>query len=73
MTAALVFEACHDADLKIGQHGAWLRQYESGCTHYTGKKNVNVDAVILESHKNWVDNSPLRSLEVSAQFLNARI
>lgn len=31
-------------------------------------KNVNVDAVILESHKNWVDNSPLRSLEVSAQF-----
>lgn len=36
-------------------------------------KNVNVDAVILESHKNWVDNSPLRSLEVSAQFLNARI
>ena len=36
-------------------------------------KNVNVDAVILESHKHWVDNSPLRSLEVSAQFLNARI
>ena len=36
-------------------------------------KNVNVDAVILESHKNWVDNSPLRSLEISAQFLNARI
>lgn len=39
----------------------------------TQAKNVNVDAVILESHKNWVDNSPLRSLEISAQFLNARI
>ena len=33
-----LFEACHDADLKIGQHGAWLRQYESGCTHCTGKE-----------------------------------
>ena len=27
-----------DADLKIGQHGAWLRQYESGCIHCTGKE-----------------------------------
>ena len=39
----------------------------------TQAQKVKVDAVILESHKNWVDNSPLRSLEVSAQFLNARI
>lgn len=34
---------------------------------------VNVDAVILESHKNWVDKSPIKSLEVSAQFLNKYI
>lgn len=32
--------------------------------------SVGVAAVILESHKNWVDGSPIRSLERSAQFLN---
>lgn len=32
--------------------------------------SVNVDAIILESHKNWVDKSPLKSLQVSAEFLN---
>ena len=31
---------------------------------------VNVDAVILESHRNWIDDSPLKSAQVSAQFLN---
>lgn len=30
---------------------------------------AGVDAVILESHKNWVDNSPLKSMELSAEFL----
>ena len=34
---------------------------------------VNVDAVILESHRNWIDKSPVRSLQVSVQYLNARI
>ena len=33
-------------------------------------KQVGVDAVILESHKNWVDKSPVKSLEVSAKWLN---
>lgn len=28
-----------------------------------------IDAVILESHKNWIDKSPIRSLEVSSEFL----
>lgn len=32
-------------------------------------KAAGVDAVILESHKNWVDKSPIRSLERSAEFL----
>lgn len=31
---------------------------------------VDVSAVILESHKNWVENSPMKSLELSAKFLN---
>ena len=33
-------------------------------------KQVGVDAVILESHKNWVDKSPVKSLNVSAKWLN---
>ena len=32
--------------------------------------SVSVDAVILESHKNWVDKSPIKSLQLSAKFLN---
>lgn len=34
---------------------------------------VQVDAIILESHKNWVEKSPIRSLQVSADFLNEKI
>lgn len=29
-----------------------------------------VDAVILESHKNWVDKSPVKSFQKSAKFMN---
>lgn len=29
-----------------------------------------VEAVILESHRNWVDNSPVKSLELSAKWLH---
>lgn len=31
--------------------------------------SVNVDAVILESHKNWAEKSPVKSLQMSASFL----
>ena len=31
-----------------------------------------VESVILESHKNWIDRDPVRNLEVSAAWLNAR-
>lgn len=31
---------------------------------------VSVDAVILETHKNWIDKSPLKSLQMSARFMN---
>ncbi len=31
---------------------------------------AEVDAVILESHKNWADKSPIKSLQLSAEFLN---
>lgn len=32
--------------------------------------SVGVNAVVLESHKNWIDNSPIKSLQVSADFMN---
>lgn len=31
--------------------------------------SVDVDAVILESHKNWVDKSPIKSMQLSGEFL----
>lgn len=34
--------------------------------------SVNVDAVILESHRNWIDNSPVKSFQLSANYLNRR-
>lgn len=33
-------------------------------------KGLGVSAVILESHRNWVDKSPVKSFEVSAEFMN---
>lgn len=30
-----------------------------------------IDAVILESHRNWIEKSPIRSFELSAKWLNA--
>jgi len=31
-----------------------------------------VQSVVLESHKNWIDRDPVKSLETSAKWLNAR-
>lgn len=33
-------------------------------------KENGIRAVILESHRNWVDKSPVRSLQLSAEYLN---
>ncbi len=33
------------------------------------KKN-GIEAVILESHRNWIEKSPVKSLQLSAQWLN---
>lgn len=35
--------------------------------------SVGVESVVLESHKNWIDNSPVKSLQVSAEFLNKHV
>ncbi len=36
-------------------------------------KAAGVEAVILESHRNWVDNDPVKSFEASAEFLNKNL
>lgn len=33
-------------------------------------KRNGVDAVILESHKNWAEKSPVKSFQLSAEFMN---
>lgn len=35
--------------------------------------SVHVEAIILESHKNWVEKSPIRSLQMSSEFLNREV
>ena len=32
----------------------------------------DVQSVVLESHRNWIDKDPVKSLEISAAWLNAR-
>ncbi|WP_419874883.1 sugar phosphate isomerase/epimerase family protein [Candidatus Pristimantibacillus sp. PTI5] len=39
----------------------------------TTAKSYGVQAVILESHTNWVDDSPIKSLQLSAKFMNEHI
>ena len=35
--------------------------------------SVHPDAVILESHRNWIDHSPVKSFQLSAEYLNQRL
>ena len=32
-----------------------------------------IEAVVLESHKNWIDKDPVKSLELSAKWLKENI
>lgn len=36
-------------------------------------KQNGCEAAVLESHRNWVGNSPVKSLQLSAQYLNERV
>ena len=31
-----------------------------------------VEGVVLETHKNWVDNDPIKSLQVSAEYMQEK-
>ena len=34
----------------------------------TVKANTGVEAIVLETHKNWIDNDPIKSLTISAEW-----
>ncbi|MBQ8834999.1 MAG: sugar phosphate isomerase/epimerase [Oscillospiraceae bacterium] len=36
-------------------------------------KAAGCEAVILESHRNWIDKSPIKSFQLSAKYLNERV
>ena len=35
-------------------------------------RDAGVEAVILESHRNWIDKSPVKSFQLSAEYLNEK-
>ena len=49
----------------------------TGCMDLEGMLDLarenGVESVVLESHRNWVDKNPVKSLELSAEWLNRRI
>ena len=36
-------------------------------------KRAGCEAVILESHRNWIDKNPIKSLQLSSKYLNERV
>ena len=34
----------------------------------TVKANTGIEAIVLETHKNWIDNDPIKSLTISAEW-----
>ena len=39
----------------------------------TQAKEAGCEAVILESHRNWIEKSPIKSLQLSSLYLNGRV
>ena len=36
-------------------------------------KTAGCEVVILESHRNWIDKSPIKSFQLSSHYLNERV
>ncbi|MBR6377155.1 MAG: sugar phosphate isomerase/epimerase [Oscillospiraceae bacterium] len=49
----------------------------TGSMDLEGLKDIalanGVDALVLESHKNWIDRDPLKSMELSAEWLKEKV
>ena len=74
----------HVTDRGARQSGPAMTPILKGDSMELGTGNMDLDglraiavengigAVVLESHKNWIDNDPIKSLELSAKWLNGR-
>ena len=74
----------HVTDRGSRQHGPAMTPILKSDSMELGTGNMDLDclreialengieAVVLESHKNWIDKDPLKSLELSAQWLHKR-
>lgn len=74
----------HVTDRGSRQKGAAMTPILKADSMELGTGNMDLDglkeiaftngiaAVVLESHKNWIDKDPVRSLELSAKWLNER-
>ena len=49
----------------------------TGSMDLEGLKDIalanGVEALVLESHKNWIDRDPLKSMELSAEWLKEKV
>lgn len=75
----------HVTDRGSRQHGPAMTpilkadsvELGTGCMDLEGMLDLarenGVESVVLESHRNWVDKNPVKSLELSAEWLNRRI
>ena len=36
-------------------------------------KGLGVQAAVLETHRNWIDRSPMKSIQISAKWINERV
>jgi len=72
----------NDRGIRVkGRKGSILKSdsMELGCgninltTLIETAKNIGVKAIILETHRNWVDNSPVKSFQLSAEFLKIHL
>ena len=36
-------------------------------------RTARTEAVVVETHRNWIDNNPLTSLRISAEFLDTHL
>lgn len=50
--------------MELGYGNMYLKALVSAAISY------GVQAVILETHTNWVEDSPIKSLQLSAKFMN---
>ena len=78
-----IYEVGNREAFALPDHHAYIHNWSDSMELGYGNMNlrelvsqalsVNVDVIILESHKNWVNGSPIESLKLSAGFMNQEV